>query len=420
MNKISEKNITTTLINEMSDGQWHPLYKLKKRLNVKNSKVESLLNEELQKNVEKGLILQGSNNSYRIESTFLKKIHSSSTYEITNDSKPRYFGGILEDDGWLLAPLKPYNMVHFRMNSLVSSKELKKLLNNADYYINIDNNTHLVRIFAPVDVDIRDEVNMVKEARPDLGVNSVRLESNLKRRMLTDLPSHFVAEICEYYGDFAKVLLRSHMSSVRKHIKEQDDIQQQIYLWVIEAIQRYDSGTSIPFAAYLSSSLNKWVFNLARESYGRAIADAEIKHARIINTFIAENGREPNLAEISKLLGNTTAGVTKDRFAMASVSNILNTATIHHEDGDLQIEAHGSEVSIEALSNMTILSAAVLNSVKQSKSPASALLYIYYKSWGKDLRNKKLNNFLKNVSVVRMGENAIKRTANIMKKDEFS
>jgi len=419
MTKITQEQLKTKLIDEMSDGQWHPFYKIKKELKVKTPKTEQLLSEELHSLVKQGLFIKGNNESYRVESKYLTKIHSSDNYTITKESKPRYHGGILEDDGWLLAPLKPYDMVHFRMDKLTSSTYLRKLLGESDYHINIDNNTHLVRIFAPSGSDLREHVNTVKAENPDLGINSIRLESNLRRRMLSDLPPLFVAELCAYYGQFAKILLRSHMSSVRKHIKEVDDIQQQIYLWVIEAIQRYDAETSIPFAAYLSSSLNKWVFNLARESYGRAIADAEIRHARIINSFIAEHGREPNVNELSKILGNTAAGVNKDRFAMASVSNILNTTTIHHEDGDLQIEAENEDlISLESLTNITMLSASILHGVKNSKYPIAALVYIYYKSWGKGMKGKKLNNFMKDKTVKRVGESAIKRSAKILKKDD--
>jgi DNA-directed RNA polymerase specialized sigma subunit len=419
MNKTEKINLPATVLEILVDGQWHPLYKLKKKLNIRSSKAETLLVEHLETLAGKGKVIAGNNNSYRLDSQYLKNVIKSGDVKINDKNKPRYYGGILEDDGWLLAPLQEYDMVHFRMDNLISSTQLKKILNNAGYHINIDNNTHLVRVFAPSGGNIREVFLELKETHPELGIHSIRLESNLKRRMLTDLPDQFVAGICEKYGKFAQVLLRAHMSSVRKHIKEQDDIQQQIYLWVIEAIQRYDAETSIPFAAYLSSSLKKWVFNLARESYGRAIADTEIKHARIINKFVAENGREPNLSEISTLLGNSADGVNKDRFAMASVSNILNTTTIHHEDGDLQIEAeHGDNVAIEKLTNLTLISASLLNGISRSKEPNVSLLYVYYKSWGANVRNKKITAFLSNPPVKRSGEAAIKRASDYLKNDE--
>jgi DNA-directed RNA polymerase specialized sigma subunit len=415
--KTAIRSLKTSLIDEMSDGQWHPLYKIKKALNVRSEKMEALLRSEIESLVDDGSLIAGNNNSFRMEKNFLKKLHIQPEL-LTKKSKPRFYGGILEDDGWLMAPLKEYDMVHFRMDNIISSHELRKHLKNKDYYINIDNNTHLVRVFAPAGTLIRDEVISLKETVPELGINSVRLETNLRRRMLSDLPPPFIAGLCEYYGKFARVLLRSNMSSVKKHIKEQDDIQQQIYLWVIEAVQRYDAETSIPFAAYLSSSLRKWVFNLARESYGRAIADAEIKHARIINAFIAQHGREPSMPEISKLLGETEAGTAKDKMAMANVSSILNTATINHEDGDLQIMAEGSlGASVEELAKISLISAAILAGARKTKYPLVSLLYMYYKSWGSEKVGKKISNFLQHATVRRVGENAVKHVAKIMKED---
>lgn len=419
MTKTDKTTLSESLLETLVDGQWHPLYKLKKNLNIRTSKAEAELNKTLKSLVAEGKMISGNNSSYRLESNFLKNLIKSGDVNLNNKNKPRYYGGILEDDGWLLAPLKEYDMVHFRMDNLISSNSLKKILKNEGYHINIDNNTHLVRVFAPHGGNIREVFIELKTTHPELGIHSIRLESKLKRRMLSDLPDQFVAGLCEKYGKFAQILLRANMSSVKKHIKEYDDIQQQIYLWVIEAIQRYDAETSIPFAAYLSSSLKKWVFNLARESYGRAIADTEIKHARIINKFVAENGREPNVNEISKLLGNSADGVNKDRFAMASVSNILNTTTIHHEDGDLQIESgENDNVAIEKLMSLTMISASLLKGVARSKTPLNSLIYVYYKSWGSNMRNKKISSFLANKTVQRSGEAAIKRASDYLKTEE--
>lgn len=418
-NKTITRSLKMSLIDTMSDGQWHPFYKLKKSLNVKSDKAEALLIMEIDSLVADEAIIVGNNNSYRLDSKFLKKIHSEPDF-IENKSKPRIYGGILEDDGWILAPLKPYDMVHFRMDTLISSGVLKKYLKNDSYHINIDNNTHLVRVFAPAGEPLRDNIIKIKTDYPHLGINSVRLETNLRRRMLDDLPSGFVSGVCEHYGKFAKVLLRANMSSVKKHIKEADDIQQQIYLWVIEAIQRYDAETSIPFAAYLAASLRKWVFNLARESYGRAIADAEIKHSRIINLFVAEHGREPTMQEMSALLGETEEGTAKEKIAMLNVASILNTSTIHHEDGDLQIAAETSLTeSVEELAKISLLSAAVIAGSNKTKYPLVSLLYIYYKSWGAEKAGKKITNFLQHKTVKRVGENAVKHVASLMKEDEI-
>ena len=310
-------------------------------------------------------------------------------------------------------------MVHFRMEEMLTSSEIKKLINDDLPHVVIDHATQLIRIFAPVGYPIKEKLLDLKTKQPNLGIYSVRLEKNLRRRQLNNLPDQYISGLCEYYGKFAKVLLRPYMSSITKHIKEYDDIQQQVYLWVIEAIQRYDAETSIPFAAYLASSLKKWVFNLARESYGRSIADLELKHARTATEFRNENGREATADELMEALNVSGTAMSKDKLAIATVANLRNAATIHQEEGDIQIASEQNiEQEIEDMVNDTILSAAITQAATETKLSASALLAIYYSTWGGGKINKKLSQYLSLDQIVRNKKRALKIAERILKENE--
>ena len=414
------------ILDELSDGQWHPLYKIRREVGtrVKQSRdFKSKINKSLTLLVNDSTIITGNNESYRLLNPKLEQWrHNRDNPVVKNKNKqPRYFGGMLEDDGWLRAPLELCDMVHFRMDQSLSSKEIRNLLGNPkdDIKVVVDYATQLIRIYVAVDYPIKEVLNKLKSEQPELGMHSIRLEKNLRRRDVSKLGDMYLNDICNYYGKFAKVLLRPYMSSITKHIKEYDDIQQQIYLWIIEAVQRYDAETSIPFAAYLASSLKKWVFNLARESYGRSIADVELKYSRIANEFRNENGREPTSDELIELLQISGEDVTKEKLAMATVANLRNTSTINNDEHEIQLPSdYHFEDEIEARVEATILSATITRAAMESKHPTLAIIAIYYNVWGKEKAGKKLLQFLAIDTVIRSRKEALKIAERIMNEND--
>lgn len=414
------------ILDELSDGQWHPLYKIRREVGTRVKQTrdfKSKVNKSLSLLVEEDMIISGNNESYRLLNPQLEKWRQNRDNAIVKNKnkQPRYFGGMLEDDGWLLAPLEYCDMVHFRMDQPMSSKEIRELIGNLedDIKVVVDYSTQLIRIYVAVGYPLKEILLEMKATMPELGMHSIRLEKELRRRHVNNLPENFVSDICTYYGTFAKVLLRPYMSSITKHIKEYDDIQQQIYLWILEAIQRYDAETSIPFAAYLASSLKKWVFNLARESYGRSIADVELKHARIVNEFRAENGRDPSSDELMELLQMSGEDINKEKLAMATVTNLRNTATINNDEAEIQLPSqYHFEDEIDAQIEATILSATITRAALESKHPTLAMVSIYYNIWGKDKASKKLLQFLTIDTVVRSRKEALKIAERLIQEND--
>ena len=381
---LEEKKV----LDELSDGQWHPEYKIKRE--VGNSKVL----ETLQSLNQKALIISGENNSFRMNGEVLTAWRELTDFKHKNTPRytPRFFGGILEDDGWMLAELKSYDLIHFRLNGDISKTEIENIIGRAGSVARGEDG--LYRIFIQGDgSNVYDLIKHWKDSDAVNGFTGVRLEKNIKRRDLKDLPHRFTADLCKYYGNFAKVLLRPNMTSITKHIADPDDIQQQIYLWVIDAIQRYDHTTSIPFAAYLGKMLSKWVFNLNRQSFGRHIADTELKHSRVVNQFRTDNGREPTLEELADALGEGIEIVRSEKKSISSVANLRTVGTIDSDEAPLHI-ASTEDVTkrYENNINQTLLSAAITSAAAAGGGKDLNIvgwLAVYHSTWG-DPKNKKL------------------------------
>lgn len=394
---VDEKKI----LNELSDGQWHPEYKIKKE--VGNTKVLPLL-EKLH---EQGVLIAGSNNSFRMNGENLRLWRQITDFEKKNTARytPRFFGNILEDDGWLLAPLQNNDLIHFRVKGNISDKAIDALL--GDNVTITRSEDGLYRVFTKTGG--QEVYTLVKNYTDENGVNvfsGVRLEENIKRRDLKDLPQRYISDLCVYYGNFAKVLLRPNMTSITKHISDPDDIQQQIYVWVIDAVQRYDNSTSIPFAAYLGKMLGKWVFNLNRQSFGRNIADVELKHSRAITAFRNENDREPSLEELADVLGEDVKTIANERNNIASVSNIRTVGTIDNDEAPVYLSStEDITVKYEERINQTLLSAAITASAAEGDNlNLIGWLNVYHQTWGDAKAKKGLPNTDAKVVEARMGE----------------
>jgi DNA-directed RNA polymerase specialized sigma subunit len=408
--------VRSQILDELSDGQWHPFYKINKKIERGSSKAKefkNVLNEELEQLVADDVLIAGNNESYRFKSSELMAWRAVSDNPILDERQyqPRWFGGILEDDGWILAKLKEYDLVHFRADSSLSRKDLHEIVGGKLSLIQIEEG--LYRVFSTNGEETFEKIKEVKDNYLNYEIRGMRLEKNLRRRDLEDLPPQYVAQLCEYYGKFAKILLRSYMSSITKHLPDPDDIQQQIYLWVLDAIQRYDAETSIPFAAYLGTSLKKWVFNLNRKAFGRAVADAELKHSRAIGDFKAENGREPRPEELAELLKEDVSSTKKDSHAINTVFNLRNISTINSDDSEIPLPSDKFvEDNIDNLVNNTLLTAAIITAAKQDMGghrDLVGLVGVYYENWGSEHKSKRIKMWVRSVKT----QEAIKRVQHI-------
>lgn len=409
MSNDKKHNIKISILDELSDGQWHPFNKIFQAMKERTPNVvpdhmlKNILSDRLPELVDESRIISGANNSYRMKHEQLLYWRAQSKNPIIHDKRhtPRYFGGILEDDGWAAAPLKPFNLIHFRADLSLTREKVSEVTGVRMSRIQVED--ELYRILIEPGEEVLPLLLQFKKEHAEYEIQSMRQESNLRRRELSDLPSRFLDEAIKYYGQFAKVFLRSRMSSIVKHLPDPDDIQQQIYLWVLDAIQRYDAETSIPFAAYLSTSLSKWVFNLNRKSYGRSVADAELKHSRAIASFVSENGREPSPDELADILGEDVNTVRKETNVINTVFHLRNIATITPETGDIPIASHERvDEVIEENKQVQYLSVIITQIMADNVRNGGDLvgfLALYYTTWGKDKQTKQIKHWLRGAKI---------------------
>ncbi len=421
-------DLKRTILDELADGQWHPLYKLTKQIDKGNAKAKDfkvLLSGELDNLVEVGVLLNGENESYRFRSENLETWRELSGNPQLSEKKylPRWFGNILEDDGWVLAPLKNYDLVHFKADSKLSRQTLLNHLNLKPTLVQLDGG--LYRVFSTNGEETFALVKELQQEFPEYEIRSMRLEQDLKRRDLGDLPPAYLSDLCKYYGNFAKILLRPYKTSIAKHIPDADDEQQQIYLWVLDAVQRFDDTKSIPFAAYLSSSLQKWVHNLNRNAFGRSVADAELRHARAINNFKTEHGRDPRVDELAEILDEDISTVKKESMVINTVVNLRNVTPIHTEETEIPIAS--SELvddNIDKVVKNTLLSAAIVTAVREDmedeKTPKdlTGLFGVYYDFWGKETSTKKTKMWLRSTKTQNTIKRVLSRAQNKIRKND--
>lgn len=395
------------ILDELSDGQWHPVTKINKCVgsSIKLSKTENVqafLNEL----VEGNYLLTGYEN-YRMPEKFLKQWRNSRNLSLdrTNSRSPRYFGNILEDDGWAKAPLERYSLLNFRVESNIELSEIESILKDTDS-ISRDE-TGLVRILTKNGEETYYNLKDWADDNSGAQLSALRMNHNTYRRDIKKLPQDYLDDLCAFYGKFAFILLRSNMSSIEKYLDNKDDIQQQIYIWILNAISRYDDTKCIPFAGFLSSVLKKWVHDLSRKSFGRASSDTELKHAKAIERFENEFSRTPNTRELADYLDETVAKIQKESLSIRTVNYLRSTKTLDSDDFDIPLVAKETpEKQIESYLDNTILSSALLSTAIEQSSINDgrsflALLSIYDKTW---LRDKSLAEVYKTVKTSQLSD----------------
>lgn len=397
--RLAAKNTTaaeTKVLDEMSDGQWHPITKITKNCAEKKVLSSAQVKDTVNELTERGYILSGANNSFRLPEKYVRQWRNSRglSMDTVDSHSPRFFGGMIEDDGWAHAPLTERQLLSFRANSHITSQVIREKIGDMGEVNQAEDG--LFRIISTQGDELYDLLKEWNRFEPEVKIEGLRLTYGTFRRNIQDLPPAYLADFCEFYGSFSYVLLRNNMSSVVKHIPENDDTQQQIYLWVLDAIVRYDDKTCIPFAAYLSTCLLRWVHNLNRKPFGRAAADNELKHFRANSQFEAENGRKPSLHELAGILEENVEKVIKDSLSIKMVSNLRSATTLDSEEFNVPLIAvETADKGVEAYLERTLISAALISSaldqdIETKGASLVALMSVIDKTWNKDKRLAKI------------------------------
>lgn len=376
--------VMAPILDSMADGQWHSMTKILKNNPQATKELPEDKGDELRKRfetlAEEGIALVGDNNSQRftVESLLEWRELRGMESQPQTISSPRFFGGLLEDDGWEHAPLRSYDVIHFRGTGEVTEKNVQKIVGSRGFVTqDVDG---LFRIMSLYGDDISEELKEWGKTHA-YDLTGVCLNKKTMRREITELPSEYFDDLCAFYGSFAYTLLRRNMSTLKKHIPDNSDVQQQIFLWIIDAVQRYNHTTCIPFAAYLAKSLNLWVHDLGRKTYGRSASDNELKLSRAIASFKAEYNREPTYKELAVIFDEPEDKIKQKVNSVSTVNSLRNMTTIDSEDFDIPIPVHDSLSTMEDL-NQTLLSASLTSATIKTGADPVSWLHFYQTIWG--------------------------------------
>lgn len=312
------------------------------------------------------------------------KATARSTEAATASPAPRrrtkvlIFGGLSETDGFDTAPLATYDRVHFEtLNKPIDMDEFRAEF-STNCVVRYDESAGLYRVDVPAG-EGAEQREFIRRWCTDRGivVHGLRADMNVRRRNLSDLPGDFLGELCVHFSSTSKrTLLRRTETVLKRHFPQNDDLDQQISEWVLEAVGQFDHTRSVPFGAFLNQRLHGWVGDLNRKTYGRAVTDAELRHQRAVSAFMHEHGRIPTDEEMAQQLNQPLTTYLRAATAVAQVQNLRNMHPIEGttaDDADIQIpDATLSDEQVIAEEQTALLSALLTSACDQELDPDTA------------------------------------------------
>jgi hypothetical protein len=254
------------------------------------------------------------------------------------NNEPLIFGGIPEADGWADAPLILRSRVHFRVdNAELSLADFRDALPTGTD-VAYDEGTGLYRVDCEhgTGTDVRNFIDQWCESI-GLRAKSLRVERDVRRRNLTDLNPHYLSDLCIWFAKYSQGRINKHRSTLQFHFADRDDQDQQVFEWILEAVGRYDDQSGVPFGAFLSERIGKWVHDLNRNKYGRNVSDTELKYQRAMQEFTTRNGRKPTESELAEAMGQDLTQFRKNAQVVSTLQGLRNVGTLDTAPGESEV-----------------------------------------------------------------------------------
>ncbi len=263
MSELSLTDDSAEFIDYLSTGQWVDEKKYgpqwRKHTNARSRRDRdghALVNELKELGA---LILSPNGNSVRMVSDAVigwRRSRSLSLYP-NDQSCPRFFGGILEDDIWPSAPLRTVSMVTLSTHPERSPEEVHDVaLSYGGYIVNDGGVGNIVRIMC---ASSRPLIGFLK----GLGLSKTIRSTEVHRRELVDIDDEVLSDMVRFYLVFTKSIIKGKMSIILGNIPR-EEIESQLYVWIVDGIRRFDEKASVPFGAYLADRVKRWAFDLSR------------------------------------------------------------------------------------------------------------------------------------------------------------
>lgn len=280
------------------DGSWYDIKKWARVAKVK----PDVLEDWIAKNKKVfHLIRSEIGHSYRV--SYDEVLRWYSTQEdisitdkiIPNNYPPRLWDGQTEVEAFIAVPRRDTSTLTFDTMDDDLIKKTTKALSGVARVRYDTNDKH--RAYGLSDEYMRQV--LVKElTSKDIENLNIKKRKSILRRELTDFSSQFVEDALQFYLPFSRNILKTHMSTLKIYLPDEQDLDSQIIAWIVSAMRKFDETQPIPFSGYLNSVLRFWPYDLPDEVLGKELSNFQRQRQKAIQVLSQEQGTDKILANV--------------------------------------------------------------------------------------------------------------------------
>lgn len=289
----------------ISDGMWYSQPKWRQLAKCSEEGLQNWIDEH----IANGTLIQASTGamSYRFDIHNVRQWYFDNDFEIGTRLvegifPPRIWDDMTETEGFLQAPLREIGVVSFLCSNTKAADEVREALYGIARVRRDEPGKY--RAYGLDAAYVKAIVQEVFSKYPESDVGRVYSHAAAKRREIVDFSAPFARGLIDFYRRFGKSLVKRSMSTISIFIPDPEDQDTQMFMWVIEAIEKFDQSEAVPFSGYFNSALNKWPFNLPTQDLGKELSKFQRFRSRAIKELTAEKGTESHdTDEIASRMG---------------------------------------------------------------------------------------------------------------------
>lgn len=262
----------------------------------RNPEIYAEAEEWLKRHVEKGKAYKANNTeSYAMTGQAVREWHEVNnipleTKLIEKNLPARFYGGLIETEGFSQAPLKTVANLSFKTTPTIINP-LSKALEGIGIVTTGRGGRIIVRAAAPEPAQ-----TIIKEVLEEANLApKIRVSYPAFRREATDLDPAFYAGIVQFYTMFAKSFLQpSHRETIDVYLgKGREEQDSYFAVLVAEAISKFNEASGAPLAGYIAATITSWVNDLPSHTLGDDLANFQRQRKQAVRELLEERGDNP-------------------------------------------------------------------------------------------------------------------------------
>lgn len=282
-----------------SDGMW---YNTKKVKTYSKASFEEI-NDWIKRAVEdRTLIAHATGQSFRMPTSSCRKWHEQNNIElgtqIIKDIFPaRIWDGYTESEGFLNAPLRELGAVSFRASPAALALVKQRLEGVAKIRSQDEQDKYKAFCLSASYVS-----EIIEKTLDEMGEGKSKdrrktyARQITMRRELVDFSPEFAQNLVMFYKKFSKTLVRKERETIKIFFREPEDQESQVMAWVLDAIEKYDENSPIPFPGYLNAILKKRPYDLPTIFLGKDLSEFQRDRSKVIKKMREDQGKPEDYA----------------------------------------------------------------------------------------------------------------------------